>query len=312
MTLQQISYIIAVSKAGSMNKAAQSLFISQPALTNAIKELEEEIGCSIFIRTGKGVIATKEGKEFLTYARQLYQQFELINHKFIESKSIKRKFGVSMQHYSFAVQAFVDTVKEYDTSKYELFLRETKTLEVIEDVGNFKSEIGVLYLNKFNEKVIKHYLTKHDCEFHNLVKCQAYVYIYKNHPCAKQKSISFEDLKPYPCLSFEQGDESSFYFAEEILSTNEYERTIKTTDRATMLNLMVGLNGYTLCSGIISEELNGSDYITVPFKSDDENNNEVMQIGYILKKKSRLSEIGKLYIEKMKKYFKDSGIEVDE
>lgn len=302
MTLQQIHYALTIAEAGSMNKAADILFISQPSLTSAIKELEKEIGISIFLRTGKGVIQTNEGSEFLIYARQVYQQYELLQQKFGAKGNIKRKFGVSTQHYSFAVKAFVETVKQYDTLRFEFAIRETKTLEVITDVGTLKSEIGVIYLSSFNNKVIRKLLADNGLEFHRLIDCNAYVYLYKNHPLAQNKSIGMAQLADYPCLAFEQGDKSSFYLAEEILSDNEYQRTIKTNDRATMLNLMKGLNGYTLCSGIICEELNGDEYIAVPFEEDETNRNSIMEIGYIKKKYASLSEIAKVYIENLKAY----------
>lgn len=302
MTLQQIIYALTISETGSMNKAALKLFVSQPSLTNAIKDLEKEIGTTIFLRNAKGVIPTKDGEEFLLYARQLYQQYDLIEQRYILNENAKKKFGVSTQHYSFAVKAFVETIKHFDTLNYEFAVRETKTFNVIEDVANFKSEIGILYLNDFNRKVLQKIFKENDCEFYSLVKCSAYVYIWKNHPLAKKKSITFDELKDYPCLSFEQGENGSFYFAEEILSTNDYQRTIKATDRATMLNLMVGLNGYTLCSGIICEELNGSDYIAVPFEADEDNPNSSMEIGYITKKNAVLSDIGRVYIDEITSY----------
>ncbi|MDD6215108.1 MAG: LysR family transcriptional regulator [Firmicutes bacterium] len=302
MTLQQIHYAITISEMGSMNKASEALFISQPSLTNAIRELEKEVGITIFMRTGKGAIPTKEGEEFLLYARQLYQQYELIHQKYVEKENVKRKFGVSTQHYSFATKAFVETVKHFDTLNYEFAIRETKTFDVIQDVGNLKSEVGLLFMNDFNRKVITKMLKNNECEFHNLIDCNAYVYIWKRHPLADKQSITFDELRNYPCLSFEQGENGSFYFAEEILSTNDYQRTIKATDRASMLNLMIGLNGYTLCSGIICEELNGSDYLAVPFEADEDNPNSSMEIGYIVKKGRPLTEIGKIYIDEIKKY----------
>lgn len=302
MTIQQLRYIITISETGSLNKAAELLYVTQPSLTSAIKELEKEIGITIFNRTGKGVNLTNDGVEFLLYARQLYSQYESILERYGKEGNLKRKFGVSTQHYSFAVKAFVEMVKIFDTSKYEFAIRETKTKDVIQDVITLKSEIGILYLNDFNRKVISKLLHSNELDFHKLVDCNAYVYLWKGHPLAKEESIRFSQLEEYPCLSFEQGDNSSFYFAEEILSTNEYPRIIKACDRATMLNLMIGLNGYTLCSGIISEELNGSDYLAVPFEADDEDPNGVMEIGYIVRKNNLLSNMGKLYIEEIKKY----------
>ncbi len=302
MTLQQLNYAITITRTGSMNKAAEQLFISQPSLTNSIKELERELGITVFNRSGRGVTLTAEGAEFILYARQVYSQYENLLEKFGKRSNIKKRFGVSTQHYSFAVKAFVETVKTFDTSKYEFAIRECKTLEVITDVSTLKSEIGILYLSDFNRKVIQKLLTSNGVEFHKLINCDAYVYLWKGHPLAKKKSITIEQLSDYPCLSFEQGDGSSFYLAEEILSTNEYTRIIKTCDRATMLNLMVGLNGYTLCSGIICEELNGTDYVAVPFKADDSNPNSVMEIGYIIRSNIVLSDTGRLYIDEIKRY----------
>lgn len=305
MTIQQINYALTIAATKSMNKAAEKLFISQPSLTNAVKELEKETKIKIFRRTNKGVIVTNEGEEFLSYARQVYQQYELLAERYSDVQNIKRKFGVSTQHYSFAVKAFVETVKQFDTSKYEFAIREEKTYNVIRDVGSFKSEIGIIYMNDFNRRIIDKMLKNQDLEFNRLIRCSAYVYIWKNHPLAHKTSITLNELDPYPCLSFEQGEQESSYLAEEILTDNEYPRTIKACDRATMLNLMVGLNGYTLCSGIICEELNGGDYIAVPFEDDDTNRNSVMEIGYIVKKKGILTEIAEIYIAEMKTYLSE-------
>ena len=302
MTLQQIKYALAIADIGSMNKAAEQLFISQPSLSSSIKELEKEIGINIFLRTGKGVTPTSEGEDFLIYARQVYQQYDILLQKYSEHKGLKRKFGVSSQHYSFAVKAFVETVKKYDTLNFEFAMRETRTADVITDVGSLRSEIGILYMDNFNRKVIEKMLADNDVDFIPLINCRAYVYMWKEHPLAKESSVSLEQLKDYPCLSFEQGEHGSGFLAEEILSDKDYPRIIRSTDRATQLNLMVGLNGYTLCSGIICEELNGSDYVAVPFREDEDNHNSVMEIGYIKKKHSMLSDIAQTYISEMKKY----------
>lgn len=304
MTLQQIHYIIGVSESGSFNKAAENLYISQPSLTAAIKEVEKEFNISIFNRTSKGISLTQDGKEFIQYARQVYAQYENLLEKFGTESKRKKKFSVSCQHYSFATKSFVELVKKFGTSEYEFSIYETKTLDVIENVAAQKSEIGVIYMSDFNRKAIKKILNANNLSFKKLIDCKAYVYLWKNHPLAGKKSISLEELKDYPCLSFDQGGNSSFYFAEEILTENEYPKTIKTSDRATNLNLMVGLNGYTLCSGIICEELNGSDFVAVPFKPDDENPNSIMEIGYILKKNIILSKTGEEYIEQLKAYLK--------
>ena len=294
MTLTQLNYIITIAETKSMNKAAAQLYVSQPSLTNAIKELEKELGITLFYRSGKGATLTNDGAEFLLYAKQIYGQYESVMEKYGKGGFCKKKFGVSTQHYSFAVKAFVDMAKEFDMSEYEFAIRETKTAEVISDVSTMKSEIGVLYLCDFNRKAIGKLLSTGGLKFHHLIECQAYVYLWKNHPLAQEKSICFEQLGKYPCLSFEQGDNSSFYLAEEILATNEYAQVIRANDRATMLNLMIGLNGYTLCSGIISEELNGNGFVAVPYEDDEQNPNSLMDIGYITKKNILLSRMGAL------------------
>ena len=297
MTLTQLKYVIMIADTGSMNEAAKKLFISQPSLSLSVKDLEEEIGVELFRRSNRGVSLTLEGTEFLSYARQVVEQYQLIESHYIDKKNVKKKFGVSMQHYTFAVNAFVEMVKQFGMDEYEFAVRETKTHEVIEDVKNFKSEIGILYLNDFNRKVLTKLFHESDLEFHSLLECGIYVYMWKGHPLAKKDEIFIEELEDYPCLSFEQGNYNSFYFAEEVLSTYDYKRLIKANDRATVLNLMVGLNGFTLCSGIICESLNGSDYCAVKLKSE-----EKMTIGYLKRKGIALSPLGQKYLEEIKKY----------
>lgn len=296
MTLNQLNYVITVADCSSMNEAARRLFISQPSLSAAVKELETEIGVEIFKRNNRGISVTPDGAEFLGYARQVVEQYELVQSRYVDKRNVKKRFSVSMQHYSFAVDAFVKMVKQFGMDEYEFAVHETKTYEVIEDVKNFKSELGILYINNFNRKVLTKLFNEYELEFREILQCGVYVYLWKGHPLAEKKEIVLEELEEYPCLSFEQGNNNSFYFAEEVLSTYEYKRLIKANDRATMLNLMVGLNGYTLCSGIICEELNGSDYRAVPLKSD-----EIMTIGYLKRKGTAISPLGQKYLEEIAK-----------
>ncbi|MDO4198774.1 MAG: LysR family transcriptional regulator [Erysipelotrichaceae bacterium] len=302
MTLQQLHYALMIAREGSMNKAAEKLYISQPNLTNAIKQLEEETGITIFERSNKGVTITEEGNEFLFNARQIYSQYEMLEEKYGKKKDAKKRFAVSCQHYSFATKAFVQMVRHYDTLYYEFAIRETKTLDVIRDVAEARSEVGILYLSNYNRKYIEKLLKNGNLEFSPLVSVNAMVYLYKDHPLAKESSITLKQLQDYPCLIFEQGSESLGYLAEEILTENIYDRVIHTTDRATNLNLMRSINAYTLCSGIISEELNGGDYIAVPYEADEDNPNASMEIGYITRKNAILSKIAKTYIQELKNY----------
>ena len=304
MTIQQLRYVIVICEEGSLNKASEQLYIAQPSLTSAVQELEKELGITIFNRGGRGVTPTNDGLEFIRYAREVLSQYDNLLEKYGKNGNLKKKFGISTQHYSFAVKSFVEMVKHFGTDEYEFAIRETMTRNVIDDVAGGKSEIGILYLNDFNRKPLEKLLKSNSLTFTPLTECNAYVYLWKGHPLADRASIKFDDLKEYPCLSFEQGDKGSFYYAEEILSTNEYPKTIKATDRATMLNLMIGLNGYTLCSGVISEELNGSDYLAVPFEPDDDTAVSNMVIGYISKKNLMLSNIAALYVKELDNYLR--------
>ena len=245
MTLNQLHYVITIAECGSMNKASEILYVAQPSLTSSIQELERELGITIFHRSGKGVTLTNDGTEFLSYAKEIYSQYEVVMDKYNGSSAIKKKFGVSTQHYSFAVKAFVGLMKSFDMKEYEFAIRETMTKDVINDVATQKSELGILYLSDFNRAAITKILSTNGLEFIKLIDCNAFVYLHKSHPLANNKTINFDQLAPYPCLSFEQGDTTSFYFAEEILSTYNYPRTIKCNDRATVLNLMIGVQGNT-------------------------------------------------------------------
>ena len=302
MTLVQLKYAITVAGQNSLNDAAKILFISQPSLSSAIRSLEKEVGFDIFIRSKNGITLTTKGAEFIGYAKSVMEQYELLDAKYISHTEVKKTFSVSMQHYTFAVNAFVELVKQYGMDEYEFEVHETKTHEVIENVKNRKSEIGILYLNDFNRNVLNKLFAEYELQFQPLLECGVYVYMWKGHPLAERDEIALEELDEYPCLGFAQGEHNSFYFAEEVLSTYQYKRFIRANDRATLLNLMVGLNGYTLCSGILCEELNGKDYCAVKLKSD-----EKMTIGYISRKDAPVSAIGQKYLEEIAKY-KDKSL----
>ena len=296
MTLQQLQQIITIADSGSMNEAAKKMFISQPSLSAAVKELEKEIGISIFVRSNRGIVITPEGEEFLGYARQIFEQYQLLEKRYIEKKA-KKKFSVSMQHYTFAVKAFVEMVKKVGMEEYDFAIHETRTWDVIENVRYFKSELGVLYLNDYNALIMQKMFKENGLEFTELFQCETYVYLWSGHPLSDQKQISMKELEEYPCLAFDQGKNGAAYFAEEMKSTYDYKRIIHADDRATLLNLMVGLNAYTLCSGIICEELNGPDYRAIPLVET-----EKMRIGYIKRKGARISPMGEIYIQELEAY----------
>jgi DNA-binding transcriptional LysR family regulator len=296
MTLKQLRYIVTVADTGNITEAAGKLYIAQPSLTASIQELEKEYGITIFERSKKGIRLTPEGDEFLGYARQVLDQANLIDERYTGEKSGKVRFCVSSQHYSFVVEAFVELLKKYGGDRYEFHMRETQTYDIIEDVAHLRSEVGVLYLNSFNETVIRKTLRDNNLVFETLFIAKPHVFIGKSSPLAKKRKIKPEDLKDYPRLSYEQGDHNSFYFSEEILSTLDSEREIVVCDRATLFNMLVGLNGYTICSGIINEELNGPNIIAKPLDVDD-----YMEIGYILPTSIRPSPLTSAYIDILKK-----------
>ena len=302
MTLQQLKYVVAVAEAGTITEAADRLYISQPSLTNAIHELEKEMPVQIFNRTNKGISLSKEGESFLGYARQVLEQAAVLEDKYKGSSGGKKQFCVSTQHYSFAVNAFVDLIKEYGQEEYDFSLRETQTYEIIEDVGRMRSEIGILFLNSFNETVIRKILKANDLEFHPLFIAEPHVFISRKHPLAGKTVITNEELEPYPYLSFEQGEHNSFYFSEEIFSVFERKKNIRVRDRATLFNLLIGLNGYTVCSGVIDRNLNGEDIIAVPLAQDGNAESAAMHIGYIIHSRGVLSRLGQTYLEALQQY----------
>ncbi len=297
MTLQQLKYIITVAETGTITEAANRLYITQPSLTNAIHELEKEMHIVIFNRTNKGITLSREGEDFLGYARQVLEQAAILEDKYKNGDGGKKQFCVSTQHYSFAVNAFVDLIKEYGQDAYDFSLRETQTYEIIEDVARMRSEIGILFLNDFNEAVLQKLLKSQDLEFHLLFVAKPHVFISRRHPLASKEVITNEELQQYPYLSFEQGEHNSFYFSEEIFSAFERKKNIRVRDRATLFNLLIGLNGYTVCSGVIDRKLNGKDIIAVPLADESE-----MRIGYITHRKGRLSRLGSSYLEALKRY----------
>jgi len=299
MTLQQLKYVLAVAETRNISKAAEKVFISQPSITAAIHQLEQEMNVQIFSRTNKGVEVSKEGEELLAYARQVIEQADLMEERFAGKTHESCAFSVSCQHYSFAVNAFVDVINEYGKDSYNFTLRETQTFEIIEDVSRLKSEIGVIYLNKNNRSVIEKLLKKHDLEFTTLFTAPVHVFISNKNPLSKKEKITLEDLQSYPYLIYEQGEHNSFYFAEEPLAADDVRKTILVRDRATLFNLLIGLNGYTVCSGVISKELNGKNIIAKPLDVDLD-----MNVGVITKKNCVLSRYAKTYIEAIKKYTK--------
>jgi len=296
MTLQQLKYVIEVAGCGSINEASKRLFVSQPSLSAAIRELENELGFQIFLRSNRGIELSQDGAEFLGYARQVVEQSSLLEQRYFKAAPARQRFSVSTQHYAFAVNAFVDLVKQHGSDEYEFSLKETRTYDVIDDVKALRSEIGIIYLNSFNGKVLNKLMQENNLAFHPLLEAKPHIFVCKNSPLSARKSVELPELEPYPCLSFDQGQYNSFYFSEEILSTVEHKKQIRVSDRATLFNLLIGLNGYTISTGVISSDLNHPDIIAVPLKVD-----QTILVGWIAHKNVSLSRLAEIYISALEK-----------
>lgn len=297
MTLQQLKYVDAVASCGSVSEAARRVFATQPTLTEAIRSLEEELRIAIFTRSSRGVSVTREGEEFLASARQILDDAARIQSKYT-GKAVRRpQFAVSCQHYAFAVEAFMEVVKANGADSYDFTLRETVTSEIIDDVARHRSEIGILYLSRRNERALMKILKKEELRFEELFVSRPHVFLGKHHPLAKKKSgISPKELDAYPFISFEQGVENALYFAEEVMPSIDRKKNIRVRDRATMTNLILGLDGYTIASGALSRELNGPDIVAVPLKMDD-----FIRVGLVLRDGIPLSDAGKAFVEEIRK-----------
>lgn len=297
MTLQQLKYIIAIAECGSITSAAEKLLIAQPSLSKSVSELEKEMNITIFCRNNRGVYLSKGGSKFLSYARQVVEQAYLLEQQYKQKETIRRVFSISAQHYAFVVNAFVALVKEYNENKYEFTLRESRTHDIIEDVRTSRSELGVLFLSKFNRDVMHRIIQNADLKFTSLFTAMPHVFVSRDNPLAGKESVTLEELRDFPRLTYEQGINNSFYYAEELHSTEESPKSIIVTDRATLFNLLIGLNGYTISSGILSSDLNGTNIVSIPLESD-----EVMEIGYIAPTDRELSHFSKRYLEHLKNY----------
>lgn len=304
-SIKQLKYAIKIVELGSINEASKQLFITQPTLSNSIKELEKELNIQIFRRSIKGVSLTDDGTEFLAYARQIVDQVDLMEMKYKNKTERRQHFSVSGQHYAFAVHAFVELVRHYDENEYEFTLRETETHNILEDVSTFRSEIGVIFLNDFNQQVLEKVFKEKSLEFIPLFEASPHVFIGKNNPLASYQQLTLEDLEDYPYLSYEQGEVNSFYFSEEILSTQFHKKSLKVSDRASMFNLMIGLNGYTVSSGVISRELNDEKIIAIPLKVDS-----TMTIGWLKNQNSQLSPLAIEYLGYLKSHIEEYGFDV--
>lgn len=303
MTILQLKYVLAIASSASMREAASKLFVSQPALSSTIHELEEELGIRIFERNNKGISLTPQGREFLVYAKQAVSQYELIEDRYIEKDKNRKHFSVSMQHYVFAVHAFVETVREFDSDRYAFSVHETRTDEVLTNVRDLHSEIGIIAYSGSTETILKKLFREYGLVFHPLMVRDTYAYVWEDHPLADREEVSIEELREYPCVSFDQSSDNDFYLSEEALGNVEFEKVIRSNDRATSAEIMAKLHGYSIGTGIMTESVTLKDgFVTIKLKEEDP-----LTIGYIIRKDHNMSDIGQRYIEEIEKY-KEKGL----
>ena len=297
MTIQFLKYIVSVAEIGSITESARQLHISQPSLSAALKEAEKEVGFAIFTRSRAGIALTKEGVEFLGYARQVIQEMDLLEDRFILSKPEKPRFCVSTQHYTFTANAFVEMVQKYGQERFEFILNESLTHLILEDVKNRFCDLGIIYLSDRNETFLRKTMDEMGLTCYELFTATPHVFLRAKHPLAEKKSLTLKDLQPYPRLNFLQGSYESADYSEEPFSTELSEKVIRVSDRAAIVNLMIGLDGYTISSGIFPKYLQGKQIISIPLAEKDK-----MRIGYLLCKGQVLSELAEIYIKALKKY----------
>ncbi|MDO5044154.1 MAG: LysR family transcriptional regulator [Coriobacteriia bacterium] len=294
MTLLQLKYFIAIVEQGSINAAARHLYSSQSNLSTAIKEIEKQYELTLFERSNRGISLTKDGAEFLVYARQVVEQYELMDSHFKHDKAVPLRLAVSSQHYAFCAQAFIKTIDEYQDKAYEFVLKETRTYENIDDVANFRSEIGVLYLDDDNRRVLEKAFVEASVVFHPLFTAQPHVFLGKNHPLAKKKLIKPSELDEYPRYAFQQGVESSFFYAEEPFSRLPVKQRIFVSDRGTLTDLLTDYHGYTISTGVRSTEMM-QKIVSIPLDTDMR-----MTVGYIIHTERQPSVLLQSFIDNMR------------
>lgn len=305
MRIQQLEYLERIVEAGSINEAAKRLFLTQPSLSNAVKELENEMGIQIFQRSSGGISLTAEGREFMTYSKQILDQVNLMNERYKNGQQRKQSFSVSAQHYAFVVHAFVELIKSVNANEYQFTLRETETQNIFNDLAQFKSELGILYTNGFNQKIMQRLFKENNLVFTPLFVAKPHIFVSRYNPLTSKSSVNLSDLEDFPYLSYEQGEVNSFYFSEEILSTLSHKKSIKVSDHATIFNLMVGLNGYTISSGIISSKLNDDKIVAIPLNVDDD-----ITMGWLKHRQVELSPLAERYLTMLKEHIRGYGFKI--
>ena len=291
MTLLQLHYFVTAAECESITEAAKKLYISQPSLSNALHKLEDEMGLTIFVRSNNGIRLTEDGDELLSFSRQLLEQADIMKDHFMKVQPRRPRFSVSTQHIPFAISAFADLIKANEPKRYLFSIRESQTDAVISDVAEGRSEIGICYLFSENAAVLKKSFEKNSLIFSELITTQPRICLANTHPLAHQERICPEELIHYPYLVYEQGSRNSIHYAEEFLNMLNYPKNILVSDRATLYNLLIGLNGFAVFHGVADTSINDSRIISKPLATDLS-----LAIGVLTRKEAALSRYGEQYL----------------
>lgn len=294
MTIQQCKYVLKIAKTGSFSEAAKQLFIAQSSLSISVKSLEQELNIKIFEHSGNGVYLTDEGAEFVKYATQICENSDFVTERY-SSKNIQQKLYIATQHYDFIADIFGKLLKGTKGDSYRFSIREIETYNVIRDVETAHSDIGIIAIKDGDYEVMKRYLGKKKLSFTSVLKVFPHVFFRKEHPLAQCGRLTNSDLKDYPYVSYEQGEHNSSFFTEELMDTSHINKHIEISDRATLMNVLLITDSYTVGTGIMPSSLNQGAISSVPLESE-----EYYIIGYLLNENRKVSKVTEKFIGVLK------------
>ena len=303
MTIQQCKYVIEIAKSGSFNEAGKQLFVAQSALSSSIKQLEKELGIKIFERSKNGVRLSMEGAEFVRYAEQLVDRSDFIQNRYGGFADYK-KLHIATQHYDFVAEAFCKFLTSTKEKKYDFSIRELKTYQVIYEIEKAFCDVGILAIKDNDFDVMTRYLDNKGIVFNEFLQSPPHVYVRKEHALAKRKQISYDDLIDYPYLSYEQGARNSSFFTEELVDGFKANKRVTISDRATLMNVLLTTDSYTVGTGIMPSALNGGKIVGIKIASQS-----FYRIGYVLRKGESVNELTTAFIRELEEIFKNIIIE---
>ncbi len=298
MTLLQMSYLLETERCGSINRAAQSLFISQSALSNAIAEVERELGITVFHRSNRGITLTDEGRELLSQITPIVERSRKISRYYSERKAENRvHLSIAAQRYPFCVKAFVEFLRMVEEPRAEVRLKEMEMSAVIGEVSAQQSDLGIIFLSDLTEHFILRILQEKHLTFTPLVSLRPHVFMRKEHPLAGQQTVTMEQLRRYPSVAFTQAD-SNLNYAEEVVvgTAADFDQVVYVSDRATIYSVIAHTNCVSTGSGVLPEGFGHEQVIAVPLQSQQE-----MRLGYITLQGVPLSDKGQEFVEILRK-----------